>query len=54
LKEAADKISFSENGYMFASGSTKDGIVKIWDLRNQMRFYRYLIFRVVHTFLEDS
>lgn len=29
-----DKIAFSENGFYFASASSKEGIVKIWDLRH--------------------
>jgi len=27
-------MSFSENGFIFASGSSKEGVVKIWDLRS--------------------
>lgn len=36
-KNAVDLLSFSENGYYFASGSKKDNVVHIWDLRNQIR-----------------
>jgi WD40 repeat protein len=36
-KGSVDKLSFSENGYYFSSACNKDGIVKIWDLRGEVK-----------------